>query len=121
MKEREAETDRQALRPTTYSPGHHESAAEIGNSCHRARQSRRPGRQHSQVYVLSGECCSRSVLPVGPHGSARQPGSEPCSLPGESGFPTKLSGSTGVANYKEKNKHARSMAFVSFASSFLFY
>lgn len=82
---------------------------------------RLPGIQHSQVYVFFWECYSRSMLPVGLRGSAHKQGSEPCSLPGESGFRTKVSGSTGVAaNYKEKNKRTWSMGFVFFASSFLF-
>lgn len=105
MKEREgeAETDRQALRPTTYSPGHHQSAAKIENSCPSAQEGR--AARHS---AQPGMCLLLGVLLKinAACGTARlSMVLNPHSLPGESGFPTKVSGSTGVAKYKEKNEH----------------
>lgn len=57
MKERDAETDHQALGPTTYSPGHHESAAKIGNSCHSAWE-----RQTARHSAQPGICLFLGVL-----------------------------------------------------------
>lgn len=83
-------------------------------------RARLPGVQHGQVPVPAWRCCSRSVLPAERRCLALKQGFEPCSLPGEAGFPTEVSGSTGVANFLLAGRNTREVTgFVFLACSFL--